>query len=106
MNLVVSRFLLAFASIWGLGYSAPYVPGEKGAPWTLEEAMVVKAKLLSSMDFNGAWGNMWQVYHKKGQQHEFTGDDMPAESKVCALVCFVISLYIFSINLQKFLNPI
>ena len=80
-----TRFLLAFASIWGLGYgTGPYVPGEKGAPWTLEEALVVKAKLLSSMDFNGAGGNMWQVYKHVRGQHGFTGDDMPSESKVCS----------------------
>ena len=84
-----ARFLFAFASIWSLGYSATYVPGEKGAPWTLEEAMVVKAKLLSSMDLDGTWGNMWQVYRDVQGQHGFGGEDMPAESKVCANFAFL-----------------
>ena len=59
--LLVLLIVLGFNGCLGTG---PYVPGEKGADWTLEETLIVKAKLWSTMDEDGGWGNMWQVKKK------------------------------------------
>ena len=53
--------LLLFLGLNGCQGYKPYVPGERGADWTLEETLIVKAKLMTSMDLDGSWSNMWQV---------------------------------------------
>ena len=74
-----SRFLL-LAALLGLTKSAPYVPGQPGAKWSMDEALKVKAKLWSIMGYNGGPNSLRRIYGK-----QIYGPDTPSAPKFIRL---------------------
>ena len=74
-----SRFLLLTA-LSLLAKAAPYVPGEPGAKWSMDEALTVKAKLWSIMGKNGGPNALRRIYGK-----QIHGPDVPSAPKFIRL---------------------
>ena len=72
--------LLLLAALSLLTEAAQYVPGEPGAKWTLDEALIVKAKLWSIMGKNGGPNALRRIYGK-----QIFGPDVPKAPKFIRL---------------------
>ena len=63
--------------------SKEYVPGEPGAPWTLEETLIVKAKLYSIFNMWGGADALKQIYGTDKSPATFA--DVPDQAKMLRL---------------------
>ena len=74
-------FILFFCL--GAGLAQEYVPGTPGAPWTLEETLVVKAKLFSIFHLWGGHRALGEIYDPN--PHGSNWQDVPDERKMLRL---------------------
>ena len=76
-------FIFGISFLYGLCYSAEYVPGTPGAAWSKQEVLTVKSKLYSVFA-NGGWEALNQLYEGK-PAHNATWMDVPTVGKVLRL---------------------
>ena len=68
--------------LFGAVAAQEYVPGTPGAPWTIEEALVVKAKLWSIFH---TWGGSKALSQIHGDDHGANWQTVPDERKMLRL---------------------